>query len=76
MPTPNSAPPTSSDSHGRLGRCATERDRSTSPASDSSVVPAIATATASSHIRIRPQWPRLTMSANAPIVQKLAEAAT
>jgi hypothetical protein len=32
MPTPNSSPPTSSDSHGSTGRCATAFDRSTWPA--------------------------------------------
>ena len=36
----------------------------------------MATAMASSHMRMRPQWPMFTMSDNAPMVQKLVFAAT
>ena len=76
MPMPKIRPPTSSDSHGSTGRCGTDFARSTCPAYDSRLVPTMATAIASSHIRMRPQWPMLTMSDSAPIVQKLVLAAT
>ncbi len=71
MPTPKSSPPTSSDSHGSTGRANTAFDTSIRPAATSTAVPTMATATASSHIRMRPQWPMLTMSDSAPMVQKL-----
>ena len=42
----------------------------------SALAPITATATASSHIRTRPQWPMLTTSESAPMVQKFAFAPT
>src|SRR6476661_4880358 len=47
-----------------------------SPAASSKAAPAIATAIASSHMRIRRQSPMCTMSVIAPIVQKLTRLAT
>ena len=75
MPMPNSVPPTSSDSQGSSGRCGMDFARSTCPASASTVVPAMATATASIQLRMRVHEPMLTMSDSAPIVQKLMRAA-
>src|SRR5712691_1978996 len=45
-------------------------DRSTSPASCRALAPAVATAMASSHMRMRFQSPMLTTSDTAPMVQK------
>src|SRR5258706_2977325 len=49
---------------------------STTPASCSAPVPRIATAMASSHIRMRPKSPMLTQSDTAPMVQKLVRLPT
>src|SRR4029078_6662845 len=50
--------------------------RSTRPAACNAAAPAIATATASSHIRSRRESPKLTQSLIAPIVQKFTRVAT
>src|SRR5438477_7226786 len=47
-----------------------------SPVSCSACVPRIATAIASSHMRMRPQLPMFTTSETAPMVQKLVRLAT
>ena len=46
------------------------------PARCSALAPSIATAMASSHMRMRPQSPMLTQSDTAPMVQKLVLLAT
>src|SRR5258706_2569909 len=51
-------------------------ERSTSPASCRALAPAVATAMASSHMRMRFQSPMLTTSDTAPMVQKCVLLAT
>jgi hypothetical protein len=51
-------------------------ERSTWPVRCKAAAPAIATAIASSHMRMRPQLPMFTMSETAPMVQKLVRCAT
>src|SRR5690606_38283915 len=70
MPTPNSKPPTRFDSHRKFGLVYSDLCVSTTPCVCIAHTPSIATAIASSHMRMRVQSPMWTMSETAPIVQK------
>ena len=76
IPKPKRNPPTMAETQATRAPVKIDLFRSTLPVSTRIALPAMATAIASTHIRMRCQLPKFTMSAIAPIVQKLTRLAT
>ena len=70
MPKPKSRPPSSTEAQARCGPAYRLLPASSQPSATMALKPRMATAMASTHMRMRVQSPMVTMSDTAPMVQK------